>query len=413
MTKRLLALLMALTMCLSLAACKGDDNTKHGGIDGENPSESQSAAPSADPSASESPAIEVDLTQTMYGFASGMDDGSTALTVNGVSIPNELFFYWLSYDCYYMYTYYSQYGMGVDFNEETTYDYLINDVQTAVTYYACLRQLCEENGITVTEEQMAEYTAQMEALVNDSYGGDKELMLKSYGLSEDAFEYINTNGYLFTNLADKLVGQPSDADLEQYVEDNGIFSVKHILLMTATEQEDGSLTLLNGSAPTNEDGSEYTGTAEEYNAAQKALAESLLARLQDPSAPDTLFDELMTTYSEDGGVSTNPDGYTFTAEDSLVGGFREAALELEPGELSGIVETDYGYHIMLRLPVDASTYESEWLSVKTDALITAALETAEVSLAPELAEIDINSFYERYLAYGLEFYNQMNSVEEE
>ena len=400
MTKRLLALLMALTMCLSLAACKDDDNTGYAGTNSDDPSESFSADPSADPSESASSDIEVDLTQTMYGFASGMDDSATAVTVNGVSIPNELFFYWLSYDCYYMYYYYSQYGMSVDFNEDATYTYLISDVQTAVTYYACLRQLCEENGIAVTDEQMAEYTTQLETLVNETYGGDLDLMLQSYGLSEDAFEYINTNGYLYTNLADQLVGQPSDADLEQYVEDNGIFGVKHILLMTTTEDI------------TDDEGS-VTQTADEYNAAQKALAEDLLARLQDPNAADTLFDELMTTYSEDSGLSSYPDGYTFTNADSLVDGFREATLELEPGEMSGIVETDYGYHIMLRLPVDASVYQEEWISAKADELVMAAMEEAEVSLASELNELDINAFYERYLAYGLELYNQMNTPEEE
>lgn len=390
MTKRLLALLMALAMCLSLAACQTVDEEPTDSVD---PEVSDSAEPS------ESAEIEVDLTQTMYGFASGMDDSATAVTVNGVAIPNELFFYWLSYDCYYMYYYYSQYGLTVDFNEETTYDYLINDVQTAVTYYACMRQLCEENGITVTDEQLAEYTSQVETLVNETYGGDLALMLQSYGLSEESFEYINTNGYLFTNLADQLVGEPSDADLEQYVEDNGIFSVKHILLMTATEDV------------TDEEGN-VTQTADEYNAAQKALAEDLLARLQAPDAPDTLFNELMNTYSEDSGLASNPDGYTFTASDSLVGGFREATLELEPGEMSGIVETDYGYHILLRLPVDASAYHDDWISTEADLLITAALEEAEVSLSADLAEIDINSFYERYLAYGLEFYNQLNPVEE-
>lgn len=397
MMKRLLALLMALAMCLSLAACQTSE---------EEPSDS------AAPEVSESAEIEVDLTQTMYGFASGMDDSAAAVTVNGTAIPNEMFLYWLSYDCYILYSQYSQFGMAVDFSEETTRDYLINDVQTAVTYYACLRQLCEENGITLTEEQSAEYASQLEAILTDSYGGDMDLLLQSYGLSEGSFEYINTNGYLFTNLADQLVGEPTEADLEQYVEDNGIFGVKHILLMTATENEDGSLSLLDGSAPTNDDGTEYTGTAEEYNAAQLALAEELLARLQDPSAPETLFDELMNTYSEDGGLSSNPDGYIFSDEDSLVGGFREATLELEVGELSGIVETDYGYHILLRLPVDASAYHDDWLSLQTDAIIYAAMENAEVSLSDDLSGLDINSFYERYLAYGLELYNQMNTVEE-
>lgn len=398
MTKRLLALLMALAMCLSLAACgnKDDDPTNYGGVNSDDPSASQSA----DPDAAESSDIEVDLTQTMYSFSSGMDDSAAAVTVNGVSIPNELFFYWLSYDCYYIYSMYAQYGMTADFNEDSTREYLMSDVQNAVTYHAILRQLCEENGITVTDEQLADYTAQLDELISESYDGDKSLALKSYGLSEDSFQYINTNGYLFTNLTDQLVGEPSDADLDAYVEENGIFGVKHILLLTTTTDI------------TDDDGN-VTQTADEYNAQQKAMAESLLERLQDPAAADSLFDELMAAYSEDTGLSSYPDGYTYSNDDSLVSGFREAALELEVGEISGIVETDYGYHILLRLPIDSADYHDEWLSAKGDALITSAMESAEVTVNEALSDLDINTFFERYMAYGLEFYNQLNPTVEE
>ena len=70
----------------------------------------------------------------------------------------------------------------------------------------------------------------------------------------------------------------------------------------------------------------------------------------------------MKEYSEDGGLATNPDGYIFNAEDSLVGGFREATLELSVGEISDVVETDYGFHIMLRLPIDPADYRSSVIS---------------------------------------------------
>ena len=190
-----------------------------------------SASP-ADPSASPSADIQVDLTQTMFEFASGLKDGDTALTVNGVDIPNELYLYWLAYDWYYLDSYYYQYGAAADFTNQEIVDYLLDDVQTAVTYYAVLRQLCEENGISVTSEQDADLQSQIDAYEDENGEGSFQTLLQSSGLSQDGFYYVNTNSYLFTSLADKLVGEPTDADLEQYVADNGIYAVKHILLKT-------------------------------------------------------------------------------------------------------------------------------------------------------------------------------------
>jgi hypothetical protein len=187
-------------------------------------------------------------------------------------------------------------------------------------------------------------------------------------------------------MAEKLVGEPTDADLEQYVSDNGVFSVKHILLMTTDEDI------------TDDDGN-VTQTADEYNEAQKALAEDLLAQLNASDDMETLFDELMNEYSEDSGLSSNPDGYTFDSSSSLVDGFREAAMELDVGGLSDIVETSYGYHIMLRLPVDASDYHDDWVSDNADTIVTEAVEAAEVSLSEDITALDLTSFYDRYVAY--------------
>lgn len=147
----------------------------------------------------------------MFEFASGLKDGDTALTVNGVDIPNELYLYWLAYDCYYLDSYYYQYGAAADFTNQEIVDYLLDDVQTAVTYYAVLRQLCEENGISVTSEQDADLQSQIDAYEDENGEGSFQTLLQSSGLSQDGFYYVNTNSYLFTSLADKLVGEPTDA----------------------------------------------------------------------------------------------------------------------------------------------------------------------------------------------------------
>lgn len=425
--KRLLALLTALCLCLALAACRND------GADAQ-PSEDVSSSDSPDaPSAGPVDSIEADLSRTMYEFSSGLKDGDTALTVNGEAVPNEQYFYWMSTYCYNVSMYAFMYGMSADFTEEDLRLSILDNTEDAVAYYAVLRQLCREEGISVTAEQQAELQSLLETqganTLLQSQGMTQEEItgqidrdgidallqsrgltreqareaglneiLQSCGLTEESFRAIAEDSYLFTNYADHLMGKPTAADLEQYVADQGIFSVKHILLLSATEDvkdNDGNV----------------TETAEEHNAAKRATAEELLAQLQGADDLEAKFDELMNQYSEDGGLATNPDGYTFTNGDSLVGGFREAALALEPGQLSGIVETDYGYHIMLRLPLDAAGYEEDWVAGGANQAILDAVERADISVADAISNLNVADFYNRYMAYGTALYEAMTAAQ--
>jgi hypothetical protein len=64
------------------------------------------------------------------------------------------------------------------------------------------------------------------------------------------------------------------------------------------------------------------------------------------------FDMLMNTYSQDfGGLASHPDGYTFVPG-VMVAEFEQATRELAVGEISGLVETFHGYHIILRIEPD-------------------------------------------------------------
>ena len=87
---------------------------------------------------------------------------------------------------------------------------------------------------------------------------------------------------------------------------------------------------------------------------EKEAAEKLLKRAQSGEDFDTLIEE----YGEDPGMSQSPQGYYLDANgqtpdgSSFVTEYTEASKSLEIGEISGLVESSYGYHIIKRLPLD-------------------------------------------------------------
>jgi len=60
------------------------------------------------------------------------------------------------------------------------------------------------------------------------------------------------------------------------------------------------------------------------------------------------FVTLLLEYGEDPGMDAYPEGYTFVVGDMVLE-FEEGTLALEVGEISGIVQTSFGYHIIMRV----------------------------------------------------------------
>ncbi len=68
------------------------------------------------------------------------------------------------------------------------------------------------------------------------------------------------------------------------------------------------------------------------------------------------FDALIAEYGTDPGTAENPDGYLFTTG-QMVEPFEKAAYAAKEGEITKPVQTEYGYHIIKRLPLPAYTEE--------------------------------------------------------
>lgn len=87
---------------------------------------------------------------------------------------------------------------------------------------------------------------------------------------------------------------------------------------------------------------EASATAEQKKTA-RAKAEQLLAQLQKNPAQ---FAELARKNSDDPGSGANGGDLDFFGRGDMVKPFEDAAYGLKPGQLSGIVESEFGFHII-------------------------------------------------------------------
>lgn len=372
MKKRILALLMALAMALSLAACGSNE-----------PGASNSASP--DPS--DSPSASADLSQDILTFAAGeLAAKDDLLTVNGEAVSTNLLLYRLAFSCSYFESSYSYYGLTVaDYA-----DSIRADNNTMAAYYTILAQQADRNGCPLTDEQQQAIAATLYA---DADTLEQRRAL--YGLADEDMEFLYSVEGLYSNLMDALIPVPTEDDLNSY-----IYQARHILLLTVD---------MNGTPTVNDEGAYvYPALDDETIAEKRALAEDLLAQLQAADDLDAKFNELMNEYSEDTGLSSNPNGYTTTVG-KMVAPFEEAALSLDFGGLSGIVESSYGYHIILRGEVEElGSYADAYRQNKMDTLADEWLSTADIQVSDALAELDVNDFYQRYLAWQEAYLETLN-----
>ena len=176
-----------------------------------------------------------------------------------------------------------------------------------------------------TEEEIALFETYLQEMLNVDRAFFDQFNTISL-LSQLGFEYQ------FGAAGEKL----SDEDTLAYAEDSGLLGAKHILLLTV-------------------DADTREALDDEAIAEKRALAEDLLAQLQavqdDPAALAALFDQLTAEYTEDTGYAYYPEGFVF-GEGEMVQAFEDAVKSLEIGGLSDIVESEYGYHIILRTSID-------------------------------------------------------------
>jgi len=166
-----------------------------------------------------------------------------------------------------------------------------------------------------------------------SYGGIEKLRSV---LAEDKvtfyqfIQYVKSS-YLNTNYLNALIKnvKATDEQLEKYYDDNKksfvepeMVKAKHILFLLRDRTT----------------GEAYS---EEKTKEIENKAKDVLKDIRDGAD----FDELMDKYGEDPGAKQMPEGYTFSRGE-MVEEFEDAAFAMKVGDVSDLVKTDYGYHII-------------------------------------------------------------------
>lgn len=122
----------------------------------------------------------------------------------------------------------------------------------------------------------------------------------------------------------------------------------------------------------------------------KARAEALLEQVR--KSPAT-FAEVATKNSQDTGSAAQGGDLDYFGRGMMVKPFEEAAYALKPGDISGLVETEYGYHIIQLEAVrggEKKTFEQARAQVETEV----KKDQAQKKYA-ELAEQFTNTVYEQ------------------
>lgn len=306
-----------------------------------------------------------------------LDSGApVVMTVNGDEVCADEYAGYMLYNMAYYANMYAQFGMTDVWNDEYAAATLGSSMPQAAkdqsVYARVVLQKFNELGLKLTYDQEKQMT-QLRQDTIDSMGYDAfAKQIANFGFSDQSYNNFMYISQCYNALNEYYYGEnganvPSDEDLRQYFSDNYI-AAKHILISTVDST---------------------TGETIRTDEEAKAEAQKILDRIN--AGED--YDALMNEYSEDPGLAGNPDGYIFT-EGEMVTEFYDGAKALAEDEVSGLVKSDYGYHIIKRVPLDVNGQFENYKSLLTtavagtmDDLLTQWMQEADVQTTETYDEI--------------------------
>lgn len=329
-TRMIVTCALLLTGALLLAAC------------GSKPT----AAPTTTPVPTTAPTAESIATATSLPVG-GVDvawehviqpEVDVLARVNGVEITKDAYLTELQQQIQQVTTQY-----GLDWNDTDNQSLLASfqdSVLGGMVNEELERQLATAEGITVTAAEVElERTSAMTNVLASGYYASWEDFLTAMGYTEASLDKQISTYLLYQKL---VVAHGGPAEAEQV-------HAAHILVTTAE------------------------------------TATLVLEKLDAGAS----FAELATEYSTDTGSAEQGGDLGWFPRGVMVTEFEDAAFALNPGETSGLVETDYGYHIITVLGKEVRALEADILeqvrAENFDAWFEAELENADIETLVQFA----------------------------
>jgi Parvulin-like peptidyl-prolyl isomerase len=364
----------------------------------------------ADPSASMLP-VETDLGETTgpeapdYTYAFEKYSPETVVfRVNGLPITWNELFYWIMYN---RSTFEMYFGTIEDWSaanagnpEQTNNEAILEAAMGYIKEYTSLESNVMEMGVELTDEQKKDVEDIWNQQISQYADGDTELFINDYlkpsFLTEEMYKKLIQIETFFNAGVEKMFGEGAkdctEEEVAEFVTSADLVAAKHILIKTGGDIDPD------------------TGMPAELDEAavaeKTAQAEDILSQIKSAADPAAKFDELMNEFSEDTGLVLFPEGYIFDSI-KMVAEFNEGTRALEVGEISDLVESTYGYHIIMR--VDAKpdmdydySNDGRLLTLREAAAISIFdshmaewSEEAVVEWEPDFKNLDLAKIFEK------------------
>lgn len=304
--------------------------------------------------------------------------GQTALTVNGQEIAAGEYAANYLYSKLMMEQMMAQYGISDPWEGDAADAYkeqVAEQARKSTELLYIIPAQFEAAGLELTAEESA-------GIENASLPGLAEL-----GFTAELSERLARCSIMIQRLDEHYFGEggimsPEESEIEDYFQQH-YYRAKHILV--SARDESGQ--------PIEDD-------------AELAKLEQKAQELAQRAAAGEDFDALVREYGEDPGMSANPDGYQFT-DGEMVAEFQNATAALAENAISAPVRSDFGWHIIQRLPLQPegraeahSAIVTALTGMNMDRLMDQWIAEADIQEAPLFAEITFDTV--KSYRYGTE-----------
>ena len=284
------------------------------------------------------------------GEAAELDEETVLLTVDGREIPAWRYLYWLGYTCQRVQERYTSAGLPVDWDTPvsggTLADYAKDQALADTALYATVENWAEQYGI------------QREGKTSDGTS-----RLPDLGLPQERMAELVGVGQLYAKLyalycTEGSALAPSEEALRAYGEEVGAVTAERILIPAGADRE----------------------------AARKKASE-LFAQLNSAEDRGAVFSNLMTEWGDPAGAQT------LWPEDGTENPLWDAAQALGEQQYSGILETEEGFFLLRRLPLNTEELKEPYF----DHLLKTAAERSEVAVTEDYEALNPEQFAHRFL----------------